>query len=205
MEEQCQNKAVEWDARQKSAAGEMEAIEKAKEILSSGVKALVQTSVSHKTVKASVMNSSRKELIHLLKKMGREYNSFALMQMANKAKSDPFVKVRGLVEDMIAKLEKQALEEATHDAWCKEEDKKSKASRDAKQAKVDKYTARLDKAKASVATLQQEVAELSEQLNDIAKLLVKLPRSEPKKTLLTKLLLKTTRNLLKLLLKLWKF
>merc|ERR1719443_432559 len=90
------------------------------------------------------------------------------MQVANKAKSDPFVKIRGLIEDMIAKLEKQAQEEATHDAWCKEENTKTKASRDAKIEKVDKYQARIDKAEATVATLKQEVAELSAQLKEIA-------------------------------------
>ena len=47
----------------------------------------------------------------MLKKMGRQFNSFGLMQIANKAKSDPFVKIRSLIENMIAKLEKQAQEE----------------------------------------------------------------------------------------------
>jgi hypothetical protein len=169
MEMECQNKASEWDARQKSAAGEMEAIEKAKEILSSGVKAMfIQESAKSTTAKAAIKNDSRSKLVRMLKKMGREYNSFGLMQIANKAKSDPFVKIRGLVEDMIAKLEKQALEEATHDAWCNEENKKSKASRDNKIEKVDKYQARIDKASATVSMLKQEIAELSAQLKDLA-------------------------------------
>merc|ERR1719217_488484 len=38
----CQTKAMEWEARQKSAKDEMGALDKAKEILDSGVKALVQ-------------------------------------------------------------------------------------------------------------------------------------------------------------------
>merc|ERR1719181_1247485 len=113
-------------------------------------------------------DETRNELVRMLKKLGRKYNSFGLMQIANKAKSDPFVKIRGLIEDMIVKLEKQAAEEATHDAWCKEENSKSKASRDAKIEKVEKYTARKDKAVATVATLKQEIAELGAQLKDIA-------------------------------------
>merc|ERR1719181_370463 len=105
-------------------------------------------------------DETRNELVRMLKKLGRKYNSFGLMQIANKAKSDPFVKIRGLVEDMISKLEKQAAEEATHDAWCKEENTKSKASRDAKIEKVDKYQARIDKASATSQMLKQEIAEL---------------------------------------------
>jgi len=166
---ECQNKASEWDARQKSAAGEVEAIAKAKEILASGVKAMfIQTEEKAVTVKASLKNDSRSKLVRMLKKMGRQYNSFGLMQIANKAKSDPFIKIRGLIENMISKLEQQAAEEATHDAWCKEENVKSKASRDAKVEKVDKYQARIDKAAATSQMLKQEIAELSAQLKDLA-------------------------------------
>merc|ERR1719261_1700905 len=39
---ECEAKATEWEARQKSAKGEMGALAKAKEILAEGVKALVQ-------------------------------------------------------------------------------------------------------------------------------------------------------------------
>jgi chromosome segregation ATPase len=171
MSQECQSKASEWEARQKSAAGEMEAIAKASEILSSGVKAFVQTKTVTKRVSAKAavkMSDARMELVRVLKKLGRENNSFALMQMANKAASDPFVKIRGLINSMIEKLEKAAQEEATKDAWCKEENSKSKASRDSKQEKVEKYQTRIDKATSTVATLKTEVAELSEQLNEAA-------------------------------------
>jgi len=170
-ETNCAEKADEWDSRQKSAAGELEALEKAKEILSEGVKAMfVQVSTKSKVVTAikSKGSDSRQKLVKLLKQLGRTYNSFGLMQISNKAKSDPFVKVRSLVEDMIAKLEKQAKSEATHDAWCNEENAKSASSRDNKIEKVDKYNARIDKAKATVGMLKQEVAELSAQLKEIA-------------------------------------
>lgn len=89
------------------------------------------------------------------------------MQMANKAKSDPFVKIRGLVEEMIAKLEKQAEEEATHEAFCQEETKKTRAASKAKTASVEKHQTRIDKAEAGIATLEQEISELTNELSDI--------------------------------------
>merc|ERR1719387_3104751 len=50
LKTECEAKSAEWDARQKSAKGEMEAIEKAKEILVSGVKAaFVQVASKTKT------------------------------------------------------------------------------------------------------------------------------------------------------------
>merc|ERR1719207_179426 len=44
LKTECESKAAEWEARQKSATEEMGAIEKAKDILVSGVKAFVQMS-----------------------------------------------------------------------------------------------------------------------------------------------------------------
>merc|ERR1719261_671842 len=49
LKTECESKSAEWDERQKSAKAEMGAIEKAKEILVSGVKAFVQVKVSTKT------------------------------------------------------------------------------------------------------------------------------------------------------------
>merc|ERR1719240_1754978 len=47
---ECETTAAEWAARQKSAKEEMAAIEKAKEILETGVTALAQVSVSTKSI-----------------------------------------------------------------------------------------------------------------------------------------------------------
>merc|ERR1719261_535413 len=49
LKTECESKAAEWEARQKSATEEMGAIEKAKEILVGGVKAFVQVGTSLKT------------------------------------------------------------------------------------------------------------------------------------------------------------
>merc|ERR1719443_1157464 len=50
LKTECETTAAEWAERQKSAKEEMAAIEKAKEILVSGVTALSQVSVSHKSI-----------------------------------------------------------------------------------------------------------------------------------------------------------
>jgi hypothetical protein len=166
MQQECQTKAIEWEERQKSAAGEMAAIAKAKEILSSGVTALVQTSTNTHRVKAIALDDSREEVVTVLKKMGRKFNSFALLSIAGRARSDPFVKIRGMVEEMIGKLEKEAQEEATQEAFCQEEKAKSSKARETKSASVDKYQARIDKATATTEQLKQEVAGLSKELAD---------------------------------------
>merc|ERR1719387_2943776 len=50
LKTECETAASEWAERQKSAKEEMAAIEKAKEILSTGVTALTQVSVSQKSI-----------------------------------------------------------------------------------------------------------------------------------------------------------
>merc|ERR1719313_3252338 len=104
LKTECESKAAEWEARQKSATEEMGAIEKAKEILVSGVKALVQ--VSTKTRRWNPDDddeddktaTQRQQVVGLLKKLSQSHHSFALAQLASMATSDPFVKIRGLIE-----------------------------------------------------------------------------------------------------------
>merc|ERR1719235_130354 len=118
LKTECETKAAEWAERQKSATEEMAVIEKAKEILTSGVKAFVQV----KSVKSKIDKvhfnpddddeddktaARRDKIVNLLKNLAGKHHSYALTQMAAMARSDPFVKIRGLIEDMIAKLLKE--------------------------------------------------------------------------------------------------
>merc|ERR1719191_2612516 len=134
LKTECELAASEWASRQASAKEEMAAIDKAKEILVSGVVAFVQ-SASKLTKKADfddddsetdAASEVRVKLVRKIQTLGKQFHSFGLMQLASVAGSDPFVKIRGLIEDMIAKLLKEAQEEATQKAFCDEEMGKSK-------------------------------------------------------------------------------
>merc|ERR1719353_2342074 len=175
LKTECEAKAAEWEERQKSATAEMGAIDKAKEILVGGVKAFVQTKVSLKTKRWSPEDededdskaAAREKVVTILKGVASKTKSFAFAQLASMAQSDPFVKIRGLIEDMIAKLLKEAEEEATQKAFCDAEMGKSKKSQDAKTMTLDKLSARIDGAESTIAentesikTLEAEVAEI---------------------------------------------
>lgn len=171
----CETKANEWEAKEKSAKEEMGALEKAKTILADGVKAFVQVkSKVHRRGGDSMwdedeMGDVREQVAGKLSKLGHRFHSFALLQLAEVAKADPFAKVKGLIEEMIASLLKQAEEEATQKAFCDEEMGKSKKSQADKTSKLDKFTARVDKATSGKAELEGAVKQLEAEVAEIDK------------------------------------
>merc|ERR1719355_120164 len=86
------------------------------------------------------------------------------MEMAGAATSVPFVKIRGLIEEMIAKLLKEAQEEATQKAFCDEEMGKSKTSIAEKTMTLDKLNSRFDKASARTAELTEAIKTLESEI-----------------------------------------
>jgi len=177
LKTECETAASEWAARQASAKEEMAAIEKAKEILSTGVVAFAQVSASLKRVNFddddedsdSESTNVRNKLVKKIQSLGKKFHSFGLMQLASVASSDPFVKIRGLIEDMIAKLLKEAEEEATQKAFCDAEMGKSKTSQAEKTATIDKLQTRIDGAEATIAELTEAVKTLESEVAAIDK------------------------------------
>jgi len=167
---ECQTAADAWAERQSSAAGETAAIDKAIEILSSGVKAFLQTTVRTKTVDEETEereNGRRDRLSGHLTKLGQKFNSFALTQLASMAKADPFAKIKGMIEEMIEKLLNEANEEATHKAFCDEELSKSRASQEDKTMRLDKTSARIDSATTTMAELEAAIKGLQGELAEM--------------------------------------
>merc|ERR1719395_279942 len=126
--------------------------------------------------RADLANS---EVINIVKKLARDQHSSALAQLASriavvvryggKDGADPFAKVKGLISEMITKLEKEAESEATEKAYCDEE----MAKTEAKKAELDDILAKLsnkiDRAAARSAALKEEVVELESELAKLAK------------------------------------
>jgi len=172
LKQSCEEAARMWEDRQESAKGEMGALDKAKEILTAGVRVFVQTNVVKNKKgdsdgdddddedKSSV---ARHKIMDKLKDLSKTYKSYALMELVSAARSDPFEKVRGLIEGMIEKLITEANEEATQKAFCDEEMSKSTETKDEKSATMDKLQSRLDKAATTKAQLEQAVKVLEEE------------------------------------------
>merc|ERR1719428_564235 len=90
-----------------------------------------------------------------------------MMQLVSKAQSDPFKKIRGLIEDMLAKLMKEAAEEADQKAFCDEELGESNAKKDDLTGKLDTNTVRIEKSEAGIAELNEAIKTLEAEISEI--------------------------------------
>jgi len=172
LKKDCQTRAREFEVTVKDNKAELTALGKAKAILLKKF-ALVQTSAKvHALAKARVHDEDPKSrALRSIEQLGRKLHSTALVSLAYRAASDPFGKVRSMIEDMIAKLLQEAAEEATQKAFCDKEIGESKASKDEKQGKLDKTNSRLEKAESTIASLTDQVTTLSTEIAESDKAL----------------------------------
>merc|ERR1719473_27686 len=159
----CSAKGKEWTERQHSVAEELAAIAKAKEILSSGVKMFLQVKRSTDDVDAV----KRQRVVTILRNLAQQGHVYALSQLASEAQSDPFAKVRGLIESMIDRLMKEAAEEADQKMFCDTELAKSRSKQKDLAARADMHTVRIEKSEAGKAKLKEQISTLTTEIAEI--------------------------------------
>jgi len=82
---------------------------------------------------------------------------------------DHFVKVRGLIKDLIAKLKADAEAEQTQKDFCDENMKKATTARDEAIAEVETQTANIDEAESKIAKLTEEITILGDEIAALRK------------------------------------
>merc|ERR1719487_2223237 len=119
---------------------------------------------------SDVEDDAKARALKSIEQLGRKLHSTALVALAYRAASDPFGKIRGMIEDMIAKLLQEAAEEATQKAFCDKEIGESTASKEEKEGKLGKVNSRLEKAESTTASLTEQITSLSAEVaeNDAA-------------------------------------
>jgi len=173
----CAQKSSDFDSRQQLRAEEIEAIEKAIEIISSGAVAgsaethlpqLVQKS-AYAQLRAENNNNEAAlaKVAAFLQKKSNSIGSHILALIATKAGEDPFIKVKQMIKDLIVKLMEEAAEEAEHKAWCDTELSSNEQTRKEKTAAVESLHAQKDELEASIAKLTEDIAELTQAIADL--------------------------------------
>merc|ERR1719247_592000 len=168
LKRSCAEKAAQWAARQKSAAEEIAAVEKAKDILTSGVKVFLQVD-KHFPRDDPQRREQLVQVISRLERAPKGTCDFSFSQLLLEAKQDPFAKVRDLIEGMIDKLMKAAAEEAEAKAFCDTEMAKSKSRSKKLTSTAEMHSVRIEKAEARKAKLHQAINILEAEVSEIDK------------------------------------
>ena len=123
----CDQKATDFEARQQLRSEELEAINKAIEIIAGGavsgnadkhLPSMLQTGAAFAQLRMTAESRSYERAAAFLNSRATELNSRVLMAIAQRAQADPFGKVRKMIQDLIVKLMEEANEESEHKGWC---------------------------------------------------------------------------------------
>merc|ERR1719407_95284 len=180
----CMTTAADHEATVAARTEELKVIATAEKILKDSTSGAVDQTYDFLQVSASSQMRTRadlanSEVITLVKKLAHDHHSAALAQLASrlavvvrygsKNGGDPFGKIKGLISDMITKLEKEAESEATEKAYCDEQMAKTEAKKSELDATIAKLTNKIDRAASRSASLKEEVVELESELAALAK------------------------------------
>lgn len=175
LHQDCMSKASEFEAETKSRGEELKALAMAKSIMeeSSGGAALSQMSFVQVSLSSGHV-LHKFEAVRLVRDLARKQNSGALAQLAFRMSAamqsgDAFEKVKGLIADMIAKLEKEAGADATKKAYCDKELGETNTKKADKSDEIEKLSTKVDQLSAKSAQLKEEVAALESELSTVAK------------------------------------
>merc|ERR1712060_911475 len=194
----CSQKAADFESRQQLRAEEIEAINKAIEILSSSavsgnadkyLPTLVQVKkTALASLRADVQSPQQRRAAEFLQDQARNLNSKILSSLASRVRDDPFRKVKKMIKDLIVRLMEEANEEAEHKGWCDTELSTNEQTRKEKTEAVETLHAEIDQLEASIAKLTEDIADLTAAvaaLNEAMAKATKLRQEEKKENLQT--------------------
>eukprot|EP00392_Amoebophrya_sp_AT5.2_P003882 g3887.t1 len=171
----CTMEAKEYKTKQRVRGDEIEALDKAIEILggisftqvdqASAVKSFLQlaSKVGGAADKVANMGEAAKISMYL-RHQSVQLRSSSLAQMADRLAEDPFVKVKGMVKTMIDKLMKEGAEDAKLESFCKLNFGKAKRKMKKYNAAADKYAAEQAKQGALATKLTESHKQLEAEI-----------------------------------------
>jgi hypothetical protein len=175
----CMTTAADHAATVAGRTEELKVIADAKKLLKDSTSGASAQTYSFLQVEGtSKAHLARVEVVTLLKHLAKEQHSAALAQLASRVAAvvrfgeasgeDPFAKVKGLITDMISKLQAQAGSEATEKSFCDEQLAKTEEKKGDLEHDLSKLTSKIDKNAAASASLKEDVKHLQAELAALA-------------------------------------
>jgi len=184
----CAQTAEDHEASTKGREEELKTIAEAKKVLEESTAGAVGQSYSLLQAGRRAGAGSRVQAhadqvgaraVTLVKRLARAHHSAALAQLASRVaailrfgssgSADPFGKIKGLISDLISKLEAEADSEATEKVYCDEQTARTEEKKGELEQDMSKLTAKIDQAAAKSAGLKEDVKELQAELAALAK------------------------------------
>merc|ERR1719247_987026 len=178
LQQECMAKAEEYETSQHSRSEELTALDTAKKVLVEKTAGAADREYSFIQVSATTRVGARAaqakdEVLNLIQGFAKDDKAMSLLaqrvESASMLGADPFAKIKGLIQEMIEKLEEEAAKEAAHKAFCDKEMSETKAKKEDKESDLEDLTTKIDRATAKIAKLTEEIATLEEELGAIAK------------------------------------
>jgi len=178
----CLTAAADHEATVAARKEELTVIAEAKKILQETSSGAVSQSYSFLQLGSQLHTRTdlmKSEVITAVRRLAKEQHSSALAQLSSKIEAvmqygnmggaDVFAKVKGLINDMIAKLEQEAEADAGEKAYCDEEMAKTESKKQELDGEIDALSTKIDRAASKSAALKEDVKEAQAALAAIAK------------------------------------
>jgi hypothetical protein len=166
----CEQKSSDFKSRQALRADELQALQKAIAVLEGDVAPIAAKHLPHDVpAEGSALaqlflksgEPSQQRMVQFLESQAGRLNSRVLSAVALRAAKDPFTKVKKMIEDLIARLQSEAGEEADHHSWCNSELAVNEQTRKQKTTSAESLHTKIDVLQVSIADRTQQIKELN--------------------------------------------
>merc|ERR1719443_2705069 len=170
------SKANAFETETAERAAELKALATAKKIIQEATAAAMAQTYSF--LQVAEPSSKGFEAVHFVRRLAKKEHSNILAQLASHmasavrystaAGANPFDKIKGLIMDMIEKLEQEAEEDAAKKGYCDKEMSETSAKKADKEAEIEKLSTKIDQMSTKSAQLKEEVVVLQKELAELA-------------------------------------
>jgi hypothetical protein len=169
-------KANAFETETTERAEELKALATAKKIIEEATEGAVAQTYSFLQVAEPASRGF--EAVHFVRRLAKKQHSKVLTQLAahmasavrysTAAGANPFDKIKGLITDMIEKLETEAEEDAAKKGYCDKEMSETSAKKADKEAEIEKLSTKIDQMSTKSSQLKEEVAVIQKELAELA-------------------------------------